>query len=127
MLNHIDVMGRLTRNPELRYTTSQVPVCSFSIACERDFGKEKVTDFIDVVTWRATAEFVEHYFKKGMLVAVSGRLQIRVAQDKNGENKRYAEVVADNVYFCEKKSESREEVKAETTFAEDFEDGEFPF
>ena len=105
MLNHIVIMGRLTRDPELRYTQSQTPVVSFSVAVDRDFGGrdggEKQTDFIDCVAWRSTAEFVNKYFRKGSMVAVSGRLQIRDWQDRDGNKRRSAEVVADNVYFGE--------------------------
>ena len=91
MLNHIVRMGRLTRDPELRYTQSQLPVVSFSIACDRDFGgrdgSEKQTDFIDIVAWRSTAEFVSKFFTKGSMAVVSGRLQIRDWNDRDG-NKR---------------------------------------
>ena len=107
MLNHIVLMGRLTRDPELRYTQSQTAVASFSLAVERDFGGrdggDKQTDFIDIVAWRQTAEFVSKYFTKGSLVAVSGRLQIRDWTDREGNKRRSAEVVADNVYFAEGK------------------------
>ena len=102
MLNHIDLMGRLTRDPELRRTGSGIPVTTFTLAVDRDFstnGQEKETDFIDIVTWRSTAEFVSKYFSKGRMAVVSGRLQIRVWQDKEGNKRRSAEVVADNVYF----------------------------
>ena len=103
MLNHITIMGRLTRDPELRYTQSQTPVASFTLAVDRDFGSrdggEKQTDFIDCVAWRQTAEFVSKYFTKGSMAVVSGRLQIRDWQDKDGNKRRSAEVVADNVYF----------------------------
>ncbi len=112
MLNHIVLMGRLTRDPELRYTQSQTPVASFSLAVDRDFGGrdggEKQTDFIDVVAWRSTAEFVSKYFTKGSMAVVSGRLQIRDWNDREGNKRRSAEVVADNVYFGESKR-SREE------------------
>ena len=105
MLNHIVIMGRLTRDPELRYTQSQTPVVSFSVAVDRDFsgrdGGEKQTDFIDCVAWRSTAEFVSKYFRKGSMVVVSGRLQIRDWQDRDGNKRRSAEIVADNVYFGE--------------------------
>ena len=105
MLNHITIMGRLTRDPELRTTQSQTPVVSFSVAVDRDFGGrdggEKQTDFIDCVAWRSTAEFVSKYFRKGSMVVVSGRLQIRDWQDRDGNKRRSAEIVADNVYFGE--------------------------
>ena len=107
MLNHIVLMGRLTRDPELRYTGSNVPVASFSIAVDRDFGRgengEKQTDFINVSAWRQTGEFVSKYFTKGSMIVVSGRLQIRNWNDKDGNKRRSAEVVADNIYFGESK------------------------
>ena len=105
MLNHITIMGRLTRDPELRYTQSQTPVASFTIAVDRDFGSrdggEKQTDFIDCVAWRQTAEFVSKYFTKGSMAVVSGRLQIRDWTDREGGKRRSAEVVVDNMYFGE--------------------------
>lgn len=107
MLNHIVVMGRLTRDPELRHTASGVPVASFSVAVDRDFGSredgEKETDFLDVVTWRKTAETVAEYFTKGRMAIVSGRLQIRNWNDKDGNKRRSAEIVADYVYFGDSK------------------------
>ena len=105
MLNHIVIMGRLTRDPELRYTQSLTPVASFSLAVDRDFGGrdggEKQTDFIDCVAWRQTAEFVNKYFTKGSMAVVSGRLQIRDWTDRDGGKRRSAEVVVDNMYFGE--------------------------
>ena len=105
MLNHITIMGRLTRDPELRRTGSGVAVASFTVAVDRDFGGrdggEKETDFIDCVAWRQTGEFVSKYFTKGRMIVVSGRLQIRSWTDKDGNKRRTAEVVADNVYFGE--------------------------
>ena len=104
MLNHIVLMGRLTRDPDLRYTQSQIPVASFRIAVDRDYGRageEKQTDFIDIVAWRQTGEFVSKYFHKGSMIVVSGRLQLRDWQDKDGNRRTSAEVVADNVYFGE--------------------------
>ena len=106
MLNKIFIMGRLTRDPELRRTQSGTAVTSFSLAVDRDFKSqtgEKETDFIDVVAWRSTAEFVAKYFTKGRMAVVSGRLQIRNWTDKEGNKRRSAEVVADNVYFGESK------------------------
>ena len=103
MLNHIVIMGRLVRDPELRRTGSGVAVTSFTVAVDRDFGKsengERETDFIDCVAWRQTGEFVSKYFTKGRMAVVSGRLQIRSWTDKDGNKRRTAEVVADNVYF----------------------------
>ena len=110
MLNHITIMGRLTRDPELRRTGSGVAVTSFTVAVDRDFGKnengEKETDFIDCVAWRQTGEFVAKYFAKGRMAVVSGRLQIRPWTDKDGNKRRTAEVVADNVYFGESRRSS---------------------
>ena len=105
MLNHITIMGRLTRDPELRRTGTGIAVASFTVAVDRDFsgrdGGEKETDFIDCVAWRQTGEFVSKYFTKGSMIVVSGRLQIRSWTDKDGNKRRTAEVVADNVYFGE--------------------------
>ena len=106
MLNKIILMGRLTRDPELRRTGSGTAVTSFSLAVDRDFKSqsgEKETDFIDVVAWRNTAEFVSKYFTKGRMAIVEGRLQIRDWTDKDGGKRRSAEVVADNVYFGDTK------------------------
>ena len=110
MLNHIVIMGRLTRDPELRRTGSGIAVASFSVAVERDFsgrdGGEKETDFIDCVAWRQTGEFVSKYFTKGRMIVVSGRLQIRSWTDKDGNKRRTAEVVADNCYFGDSKRDA---------------------
>ena len=107
MLNHITIMGRLTRDPELRRTGSGVAVASFTVAVDRDFASresgERETDFIDCVAWRQTGEFVSKYFTKGSMIVVSGRLQIRGWTDKDGNKRRTAEVVADNCYFGESK------------------------
>ncbi len=144
MLNHITLMGRLTRDPELRYTSSGTAVASFSLAVERDFvsrdGGERQTDFIDCVAWRQTGEFVSKYFAKGNMAAVSGRLQIRDWNDKDGNKRRSAEVVVDNVYFCESKKSRdsgaapsapagyQEAARGGSAFAElDDGDGELPF
>ena len=109
MLNQIIIMGRLTRDPELRRTQSGTAVCSFSVAVDRDFKSqsgEKETDFIDVVAWRSTAEFAAKYFTKGRMAIVEGRLQIRPWTDKDGNNRRSAEVVVDNIYFGDSKRDS---------------------
>ena len=111
MLNHITIMGRLTRDPELRMTQSQAQVASFTLAVDRDFGGrdggEKQADFIDCVAWRQTAEFVSKYFTKGRMAVVSGRLQIRNWTDKEGNKRRSAEVVADNVYFGDSRRDNQ--------------------
>lgn len=107
MLNHIVIMGRLTRDPELRRTGSGLAVAGFTVAVDRDFANkdsgERETDFIDCVAWRSTGEFVSKYFAKGSMVVVSGRLQIRPWEDKDGNKRRTAEIVADNVYFGDSK------------------------
>lgn len=110
MLNHIVLMGRLTRDPELRHTGSGTAVASFTLAVDHDFASketgERGVDFIDIVAWRNTAEFVSKYFTKGSMAVVSGRLQIRNWQDKEGNKRRSAEVVADNIYFGSAKRDS---------------------
>ena len=109
MLNKIFIMGRLTRDPELRRTQNGTAVTSFSLAVDRDFKSqsgEKETDFIDVVAWRSTAEFVAKYFTKGRMAVVEGRLQIRDWKDREGNNRRSAEVVADNIYFGDSKRDN---------------------
>ena len=141
MLNKIIIMGRLTRDPELRRTGSGTAVTSFSLACDRDFKSqsgEKETDFIEVVAWKNTAEFVSKYFGKGRMAVVDGRLQIRDWTDKAGNRRTTAEVVADNVYFADsKRSESNDNQKENFNalsgrLSDDFvpaseEDGELPF
>ena len=111
MLNHIVLMGRLTRDPELRRTSSGIAVATFSLAVDRDFASgstgERETDFIDIVAWRNTAEFVSKYFSKGRMAVVSGRLQIRNWTDKEGNKRRTAEIVADNVYFGDSKRDEQ--------------------
>ena len=139
MLNHITIMGRLTRDPELRRTGSGVAVASFTLAVDRDFapkdGGEKETDFIDCVAWRSTGEFVSKYFKKGSMAVASGRLQIRSWTDKDGNKRRSAEVLADNVYFGDaKKAENNSSAGSYPTSAPaqnfamlDDDDAQLPF
>ena len=109
-LNHICIMGRMTKDPELRRTGSGTAVTSFCLAVDRDYspkdGGEKEVDFIDCNAWRGTAEFVSKYFAKGSMAIVSGRLQIRTWTDKEGNKRRNAEVVADSVYFGDSKKSS---------------------
>ena len=147
-MNQIVIMGRLTRDPELRQTPNGVPVASFSLAVDRKYtpkdGGERQTDFIDVVAWRHTAEFVSKYFTKGQMAAVTGSLQIRDWVDKDNNKRRNAEVVADSVYFTESKksrdagygnAEARDDYAGGFTtpvggsdFAElDMDEGELPF
>lgn len=108
MLNHITIMGRLTRDPEMRATTSGTKVTAFTLAVDRDYsgGGEKKTDFIDCVAWRHTAEFLCSYFTKGRMAVVSGRLQIRNWTANDGTNRRSAEVIAESVYFGDSKREA---------------------
>ena len=110
MLNRIVLMGRLTKNPELRHTQSGTPVASFSLAVDRDFKDkqtgEKATDFIDIVAWRQTAEFVSRFFTKGRMAVVEGRLQLRDWTDRDGNKRRTAEVLAEHVYFGDSKRDA---------------------
>lgn len=111
MLNHIVIMGRLTKDPELRRTGNGTAVTSFTLAVDRDFANketgERETDFIECVAWRGTGEFVSKHFSKGRMAVVSGRLQIRGWTDKDGNKRRTAEVLADNVYFGDSKKEEQ--------------------
>jgi len=122
MLNHIVLMGRLTRDPELRRTQSGVPVVSFSLAVDHDVPNketgERGVDFIDIVAWRQTAEFVSKYFSKGRMAVVSGRLQIRSWTDNTGAKRRAAEVVADNVYFGDSKRDGTDANNAYRPYGE---------
>ena len=141
MLNHITIMGRLTRDPEMRSTQSGVAVASFTLAVDRDFsgrdGGEKQTDFIDCTAWRHTAEFVSKYFTKGRMAVVSGRLQIDNYTDNDGNKRRSAKVIADNIYFGDSKKDGAsggqsDEAASFTPAPSDFvpvnvDDGELPF
>lgn len=104
MLNHISIMGRLTKDVELRRTNTGTAVANFTLAVERDFSKDKETDFIECVAWGKTGEFAEKYFSKGKMAIVAGRLQIRKWEDKNGNKRSTSEVVAENIYFGESKT-----------------------
>jgi len=109
MLNKVVIMGRLTKDPELRYTTTGTPVTSFTLAVERDYSDkdgEKQTDFIDCIAWRHTAEFLSKYFSKGRMVVAAGRLQIRFWEDSEGRKRKIVEVVAENVYFGDSKKDT---------------------
>lgn len=145
MLNHIVIMGRLTRDPELRYTRSEKPVANFTLAVDRDSvdknTRERETDFLDVVAWNTTAEFVSRYFSKGSMAVVSGRLQIKEWTDRDGNKRKSAEIMASNVYFGEAKAKesgprpagrpvgvSAEDYDTRNPFAElDDDDGELPY
>lgn len=135
MLNHITIMGRLTKDPELRRTNSGTPVASFTIAVDRDYTPkdgEKETDFVDIVAWRHTAEFVSKFFAKGRMAVVSGRLQIRGWTDNDGNKRRSAEIIADNVYFGDSKKTDSAATGDATNYTDGFEnmvedDEELPF
>lgn len=134
MLNHISIMGRLTKDVELRRTNNGAAVASFTLAVDRDFKNsngEKETDFIEVVCWKNTAEFVSKYFSKGKMAIVAGRLQIRGWTDKDGNKRKTAEVVADNVYFGDTKKEDAGNYDSSTAsdvLVNDLlDDDEFPF
>ena len=140
MLNKIILMGRLGRDPEVRYTQSGAPVASFSLAVDRDFVDQatgrRPTDWIEVAAWNAKAKFVQQYFRKGQLAVVEGRLQIRDWTDKEGAKRRTAEVVADQIYFAGAKTAPPSEGNADERslpeppaqeFAEQDDEGELPF
>ena len=131
MLNKCFLLGRMTKDPEIRRTNGGTAVTSFTLAVDRDFktNGEKETDFIEVVAWRNTAEFVSKYFSKGRMAIVEGRLQIRDWTDKNGNKRRTAEVVADNVYFGDSKKENKQEPEYKQADVAEIseEDGELPF
>ncbi len=121
MLNHIDIMGRLVQDPVLRTTQTGVNVASFTVAVERDFGgrdgSDRQTDFIDCVAWRQTGEFVSKYFQKGRMIVVSGRLQSRKWQDRDGNNRTSWEIQADNVYFGDSKRDGDGSTFAQNSFS----------
>lgn len=128
MLNRIVLQGRFAKDPELKHTQGGVAVVSFSLAVEQDYkpeGGERKTDFINVVAWRGTAEFVARYFTKGRMAVVSGRLQTRDWTDTEGNRRKAVEVVADNVYFCDSRPKTEEPEEPELTELAD--DGDLPF
>lgn len=130
MLNQVVVMGRMTADPELRHTQSGVAVTTFRLAVDRDFKDkdgEKKADFLPVVCWRGTAEFVSKYFSKGRLVAACGRLQVREYTDKDGNKRSVTEIVAENVYFGDSKREDKPADKEPFYPLDDMDDGELPF
>lgn len=129
MLNSCTLMGRLTKDPEMR-NANGTPVVSFTVACDRDYvsSGEKKVDFIDIVAWRSTAEFVSKYFRKGSMAVVAGRLQMREWTDKEGNKRRNAEIVADRVYFGEaKRSDADGGAQYSASFLPVEDDGDLPF
>ena len=121
MLNRITVMGRLVRDPELRRTQNDIPVCSFSVACDRDVKDkatgERATDFIDIVAWRSTAEFVSKYLSKGRMAVIDGRLQLRDWTDREGNKRRSAEIVANSVNFGDSKPQQQNQPASAPSYA----------
>ena len=129
MLNSVVLMGRLTTDAELKQTNGGTSVTSFRIAVDRDFvkkGEERQTDFITIVAWRQTAEFITRFFQKGSLIAIQGCIQTRDYEDKNGKKQTAVEVVANNVSFCGEKAK-KEEVETKSEVSEDSDDDELPF
>ena len=106
MLNKVTIMGRFTKEPDIRYTQSGTPVASFTLAIDRDFSKDKEVDFINCSAWQKTAEFIQKYFHKGNMAIVAGRLQVRNYEDREGNKRQSTEVVAENVYFGESKRDN---------------------
>ena len=130
MLNSVIIMGRLTRDPEIRHTQNGTAVASLTLACDRDFkpkNGEKETDFIDVVVWGKTAEFAANYFTKGRMAIVEGRLQVRGWQDKDGNKRKSTEVVADRMYFGDSKQDGKKQTAPSDDFEEIEDDGDIPF
>lgn len=130
MLNSVIIMGRLTRDPEMRHTQTGTAVASLTLACDRDFkpqNGEKETDFVDVVVWGKTAEFAANYFTKGRMAIVEGRLQVRNWQDKDGNKRKTTEVVADRMYFGDSKQEGKKQLAPADDFCEIEDDGDLPF
>ena len=131
-MNHIDLMGRLTRDPELRTTSAGTPVASFTLAVDRRYapkdGGERTADFIDCVAWRQTGEFISKYFRKGQMLAISGSLQIRDWTDKDGNKRRTAEVNCESAYFTESRRSKGETESQPAEFEPvEVDDGELPF
>ena len=135
MTNQITLMGRLTRDPELRHTQTGLPVASFTLACDRDYKSadgEKQTDFIDCVAWRGTAELISKYLRKGRMAVVSGRLQLRDWTDRDGNKRRSAEVLTNTVSFADNRPKSAEAVSKTASAASRYDvgaedSGELPF
>lgn len=130
MLNKVIAMGRLTAAPELKNTNSGTAVCSFTIACDRDYkakDAERETDWLDCTAWRGTAEFISKYFDKGRMIVVEGRLQTRTYEDKNGNKRKATEIVVDNAYFGDSKKDTDAYAHTASEPVEVADDGELPF
>ena len=134
MLNKVTIMGRFTKEPDIRYTQSGTPVASFTLAVDRDFSKDKEVDFINCSAWQKTAEFIQKYFHKGNMAIVAGRLQVRNYEDKEGNKRQSTEVVAESVYFGESKRDNITAAVADSGFKPangfvpvEMDDGDLPF
>lgn len=123
-MNKVILMGRLTKDPEIRYTQNNTPVCNFTLAVDRRFSKDKQADFISCQAWQKTAEFISKYFQKGSMIAVVGRIQTRTWEDNEGKKRYITEVIVDEVYFAGSKTETD---KATDTRPPDYEDDDLPF
>lgn len=126
MINSVVIMGRLIKDPELKTTQSGISVVSFTVAVDRKYQKECQADFLNVVAWRHTAEFVEKYFRKGSMIAVQGSIQTRKYEDKNGNNRTSVEIVADSVSFCGPKID-KPNLNVSTDDFEEIGDDDLPF
>lgn len=125
-MNKVILMGRLTKDPEIRYTQNNTPVCSFTLAVDRRFSKDKQADFISCQAWQKTAEFISKYFQKGSMIAVVGRIQTRTWEDSEGKKRYITEVIVDEAYFTGSKSKTETD-KATDTWPPDYEDDDLPF
>ena len=125
-MNKVILIGRLTKDPEIRYTQNNTPVCSFALAVDRRFSKDKQADFINCQAWQKTAEFISKYFQKGSMIAVVGRIQTRTWEDNEGKKRYITEVIADEAYFTGSKSKTETD-KATDTWPPDYEDDDLPF
>ena len=125
-MNKVILMGRLTKDPEIRYTQNNTPVCNFTLAVDRRFSKDKQADFISCQAWQKTAEFISKYFQKGSMIAVVGRIQTRTWEDNEGKKRYITEVIVDEAYFTGSKSKTETD-KATDTWHPDYEDDDLPF
>ena len=125
-MNKVILIGRLTKDPEIRYTQNNTPVCSFTLAVDRRFSKDKQADFISCQAWQKTAEFISKYFQKGLMIAVVGSIQTRTWEDNEGKKRYITEVIVDEAYFTGSKSKTETD-KATDTWPPDYEDDDLPF
>ena len=125
-MNKVILMGRLTKDPEIRYTQNNTPVCNFTLAVDRRFSKDKQADFINCQAWQKTAEFISKYFQKGSMIAAVGSIQTRTWEDSEGKKRYITEVIVDEAYFTGSKSKTETD-KATDTWLPDYEDDDLPF